>query len=139
MDLDAERGNGDFVRGLITTGAVTACHDISDGGLLVAVAEMALASGIGADITPPAETDDIPLHGWAFGEDQGRYIVTARDGARVLAAAEKAGIPAVAIGATVADETLKMAGNGTISLTELQEPYEGWLPAYMAGPAQTSG
>ncbi len=136
VDLEAERANGDFVRGLITSGAVTACHDISDGGLLVAVAEMALASGIGADLTPPADMGSLPLHGWAFGEDQARYIICARDGAPVLAAAVKAGIPAAVIGSTVADETLKMAGNGTISLTELREPHEGWLPAYMAGPAQ---
>ncbi len=48
VDLAAEKRNGDFVRALIGEGAVSAVHDISDGGLLVAVAEMAMASGIGA-------------------------------------------------------------------------------------------
>ena len=54
VDLAAERRNGDFVRALIAEGTATAVHDVSDGGLLVAVAEMAMASGIGAELeTPP--------------------------------------------------------------------------------------
>ncbi len=71
VDLAAERRNGDFVRGEIQAGRVSACHDISDGGLLVALAEMAMAGGIGAEIAPP-ERPDI---GYLFGEDQARYIV----------------------------------------------------------------
>src|SRR6202042_3679738 len=55
VDLKAERRNGDFVRGLITGGTVAACHDISDGGLLVALAEMAMAGGIGATLDIPVE------------------------------------------------------------------------------------
>ena len=42
VDLEVGRRNGDFVRGLITDGTVRACHDVSDGGLLVAIAEMAM-------------------------------------------------------------------------------------------------
>ena len=73
VDLAHEKRVGDFVRRLIRSGVVTACHDISDGGLAVAVAEMAMASGIGADIPGPVEMDPIPF---LFGEDQGRYLVT---------------------------------------------------------------
>src|SRR5262249_54564764 len=69
VDLAAERRNGDLVRKLIHHGWVTACHDVSDGGLLVAVAEMAMAGGIGAAL----RTGDI---GWLFGEDQARYVVS---------------------------------------------------------------
>ena len=74
VDLAAERRNGDFVRGLIESRAVTAVHDVSDGGLAVALAEMAMAGGIGASIeaSPP-----LPELGFLFGEDQARYIVTA--------------------------------------------------------------
>ena len=74
VDLAAERRNGDYVRDLILAGHATACHDVSDGGLLVALAEMAMASGIGATIQtlPP----DLPLHALWFGEDQGRYLIT---------------------------------------------------------------
>ena len=75
VDLAAEkRENGDFVRALIGDGAVSAVHDVSDGGLLVAVAEMAMASGIGADAgRAPSE---LPAHAFWFGEDQARYLVT---------------------------------------------------------------
>ena len=44
LDLDEERRNGDLVRNLIKQGTVSACHDVSDGGILIAIAEMALAS-----------------------------------------------------------------------------------------------
>ncbi len=55
VDLTAERGNGDFVRAEIRAGKVTACHDLSDGGLLVAVADMAMAAGSApASPCPPA-------------------------------------------------------------------------------------
>src|SRR5262249_38854964 len=74
VDLMTERRAGDFVRGLIGESFVTAVHDLSDGGLLIAVAEMALASGIGAKIYgPPAFLTE---HGFWFGEDQARYVVT---------------------------------------------------------------
>ena len=99
VDLAAERKHGDFVRGLIADGQATAVHDLSDGGLLVAVAEMAMASGIGAELETPA--GQAP-HAFWFGEDQGRYVltVTAADAAAVLEKAAKAGIPAQRLGRT---------------------------------------
>ena len=54
VDLAAERRAGDFVRGLIRAARVSAVHDISDGGLLVAVAEMALAGGRGVALDAAA-------------------------------------------------------------------------------------
>src|SRR5690606_34941074 len=73
VDLAHERKTGDFVRKLIADGTVTASHDISDGGLAVAVAEMAIASGIGATIEQPKNASPIAAF---FGEDQGRYVLT---------------------------------------------------------------
>ena len=74
VDLADERAHGELVREWISDGRVTAVHDVSDGGLLVALAEMAMGSGLGCTL-------DIPLTAAsAFGEDQGRYIVTARPG-----------------------------------------------------------
>jgi phosphoribosylformylglycinamidine synthase subunit PurL len=61
-------------------------HDLSDGGLAVALAEMAIASGLGAEVE--ANPDYTPAQWW-FGEDQGRYVVTVPDVAalnRALAA-----------------------------------------------------
>jgi len=130
VDLKAERRNGDFVRGLIRDGAVTACHDLSDGGLFVALAEMAMAGSLGARIAPPEAAANTPLHAWLFGEDQARYIVTAAEAAPVLEAARSAGVPAAAIG-TTGGNALTLAGRGTISVVELTRVHEGWLPAYM--------
>ena len=97
VDLAAERRHGDFVRGLIRTGVVTAVHDVSDGGLLIALAEMAMASGIGAVLEAPSGTR---LHAFWFGEDQARYIVTAKDAHGVMRQAEAAGVPLTRLGAT---------------------------------------
>src|SRR5439155_24885886 len=77
VDLATERRNGDFVRALIREGRVSAVHDLSDGGLAVAVAEMAMAGAVGATLEAPAGT---PAHALLFGEDQGRYLVPVRPG-----------------------------------------------------------
>ena len=134
VDLMAERRVGDFVRGLITEGRVTAVHDLSDGGLVVAVAEMALASGIGARLygAPAFLTE----HGFWFGEDQARYVVTIKpDQADDLAArAKTAGVPIRKIGMTHGN-ALTLPGERAILLDALRERHEGWLPAYMAGSA----
>jgi phosphoribosylformylglycinamidine synthase len=132
VDLKAERKNGDFVRERIARRAVTAVHDLSDGGLLVGIAEMALAGGIGAEIAPPDGTP--PLHAWLFGEDQGRYLLTAPDSGALLAAAKSAGVAACVVGWTGGDG-LTVRGERSISLRELREAHEGWLPRYMAGGA----
>jgi len=127
VDLAAERAGGDFVRGLILDGAVNACHDLSDGGLLVALAEMAMAGGIGAAIDDGA--GEVPLHAWAYGEDQGRYLITANHGGAVLRAAEAAGVPAAAIGET-GGGSLKFAGESA-AINDLKDIFEAWLPDYM--------
>ena len=64
VDLAAERRNGDFGRGEILAGRVAACHDVADGGLLVAVAEMALAGDTGATLERGADA------GYWYGEDR---------------------------------------------------------------------
>jgi phosphoribosylformylglycinamidine synthase len=130
LDLAAERLHGDFVRGLIEAGEVTVCHDLSDGGLAVAVAEMALAGGIGARIEVPAEA--AAPHAWLFGEDQGRYLVQVAPeaAADLVARAETAGVPARIIGVTGGD-TLTLGGGRNISLEELRRVHEGWLPDFM--------
>ncbi len=132
VDLIEERENGDFVRSLIADGMVSAVHDISDGGLLVAVAEMAVASGIGAVLTDPPQDIPAPAH-W-FGEDQARYLVTAPRGQAdaVLARAREASVPVWRIGTTGGD-ALTLAGERPMLVTILREQFEGWLPAYMAG------
>ena len=134
VDLIEERENGDFVRGLILDGTASAVHDLSDGGLLVALAEMAMASGIGATLDAPP--DDIPAHAYWFGEDQARYIVTvpAARADAVLARARDASVLVSRIGTTGGD-ALKLGGERPLSVANLNERSEAWLPAYMAGEA----
>ncbi|WP_028794218.1 phosphoribosylformylglycinamidine synthase subunit PurL [Thalassobaculum salexigens] len=130
IDLAAERRTGDLVRALIAEGAVSACHDVSDGGLLVAVAEMALASKtFGADVTAP---EGAVAHAWAFGEDQGRYVVTTSDPAGLTARAESAGVPAATVGTVADGGRLTLNGMPLISGEELSRRHEAWLPKYMA-------
>jgi phosphoribosylformylglycinamidine synthase len=129
IDLKRERKTGDLVRSLIRSGKVSACHDLSDGGLLVAVAEMALAGGIGA--TLEAAPEGTPAHGWWFGEDQARYVIATSDPGGVLGAAKAAGVPARTIGETVSG-SLTLAGGGAISLDDLKAIHKGWLPKYMS-------
>ncbi len=131
VDLEAERRNGDFVRETIAAGRLSACHDVSDGGLLVALSEMAMAGGIGAEIAVPG--DGPPPLAWLFGEDQGRYLLATPDADAVLEAARAAEVPASRIGSTGGD-SLTVSGLQPISLATLRETHEGWLPAYMATP-----
>jgi phosphoribosylformylglycinamidine synthase len=128
VDLAAERRNGDFVRSLITAGQVTACHDLSDGGLLPGLADMAMAGGVGALILNPT---DIPAHGFFFGEDQGRYVLATSAPDAVLAAAKATGVPALTIGQTGGSQ-LTVAGGNAISVKELTALHEAWLPGFMA-------
>jgi len=135
VDLVAERRHGEFVREHIVAGSFTAVHDISDGGLAVALAEMAIAGGVGATIDPASVEG--PAHGWLFGEDQARYIVTARPGdvARIVADAHAAGAPIAAIGGT-GGGWLTLPGEARISIAQLDSAFESFLPAYMATPGR---
>ena len=130
VDLAAERRNGDFVRGLIASQTVTAVHDISDGGLAVALAEMAMAGAIGASIEI---SPSLPTLGFLFGEDQARYVVTAapESAAAIRDAAERAGVACEIIGATGGD-TLTLSAGTAILLDDLALANEAWLPRYMA-------
>ena len=117
VDLAAERAAGDTVAALIAAGTVNAVHDLSDGGLAVAVAEMAMASGLGAVVEVALDAAS------AFGEDQGRYLVTAPAGV-VIDGATRIG--------TVGGDTLVLNGE-TVTLAELKRTHEATLPAMIKG------
>jgi phosphoribosylformylglycinamidine synthase subunit PurL len=120
------------VRGMIRAGTATAVHDVSDGGLLVALAEMAIASGIGAQLlVAPAS---IVPHAYWFGEDQARYIVTvpAQEAGLVLAKMKGASVPCTRIGTTDGD-AVAVAGEAPVSIAALKAGFESWFPAYMGG------
>ena len=117
VNLVAERAHGEAVAGLIAAGTVTAVHDLSDGGLVVALAEMALASGLGAVVDGRLDAAT------AFGEDQGRYLVTAPAGVDIPGATR--------IG-TVGGDALVLNGE-TVALAELKRLHEDALPAMIRG------
>ena len=128
--LEIERKNGECIHQCIKDNVITACHDISDGGLLVALAEMALAGRCGADIT--VEPDGIPLSHYCFGEDQGRYLVATRDKIIITEMAKRCGIELSYLGKS-GGNTLTVNKRASISLNSLRDAHEGWFPEYMAG------
>jgi phosphoribosylformylglycinamidine synthase len=132
VDLVEERENGDFVRALILDGIAAAAHDLSDGGLLIALAEMAMASGIGAKLN--AAPADTAAHAYWFGEDQARYVVAvpAEKVDAVLARARTASVLAERIGTTGGSE-LAIATETPVPVARLRDAFESWFPNYMAG------
>ena len=128
VDLVAERRNGDLVRELIAERRVCAVHDLSDGGLVIAAAEMALASDIGLTLDATSITH---AHPFLFGEDQGRYLIATRAPEAVIAAALAAGVNAALVGAA-GGEAFGSTGLFNIPLAELRAAHEGWMPAFMA-------
>lgn len=131
VDLVQEKSNGDFVRTLIQQQRVSAAHDISDGGLAVALAEMAIAGGIGASIAVPT---NLPEYAFLFGEDQARYILTAvpAQADAIRGAAKAAGVAYEIIGTTGGDK-LTLGGAPAILLADLARSHEDWLPQFIAG------
>ncbi len=128
VDLATERQVGDFVRDLIETGKVRICHDVSDGGIAVAVAEMILAGSVGVTMSVPETAD----HGWWFGEDQARYIVAVdnKTAMKIEADAKSGGIATMQIGVS-GDKVLNLGPEGELPVNTLRDAAEGWLPAYM--------
>lgn len=129
VDLEKEKRHGDFVRQLIMNDQVDTCHDVSDGGLLVALAEMALAGNIGFELTIVERS----LSGYLFGEDQGRYVLS-YDKTQlqdlVVYACEQ-GVDLFYIGHTVGKDIV--IGGEKLSLSDLRRVHEGWFPNYMKG------
>ena len=131
MDLGLEKKHGDFVRGLIEAGRVDTVHDISDGGLLTAIAEMAMPRGIGASIGLAGLPEAIPF--W-FGEDQARYVIAApfAEAEKIVAEARAAFITVAELGKTVGD-MLTLDDKDSVAVAALKDGFESWFPNYMAG------
>jgi phosphoribosylformylglycinamidine synthase len=129
VDLAAEKKHGDFVRRLIEQGRADTVHDLSDGGLLVAVAEMALKGNIGADIGQAALADAIPFF---FGEDQARYLIAApfAEAEKIVQDARDAYIPVTELGKTGGD-AITVNDKDRVTLAKLRAAHEGWFPRFM--------
>jgi len=131
VDLTLERNTGEFIRELIAAGLVSAVHDVADGGLAVTLAEMALAGGIGAEVS---QHENYTAAGWWFGEDQGRYVVTVPDMdafqrqiAKGTRDADTASSGLIRIGTTGGDSLLG------VQLDALREVHERFFKDWMEG------
>jgi phosphoribosylformylglycinamidine synthase len=132
VNLADERRTGEFIRSMIAQGLVNAVHDVADGGLLVAVTEMALAGGIGADLEPVNGIEGAA--DW-FGEAQSRFVVTVSDqtDSRFIDAAKAAGIPFALLGFTEGDSI--QVEDREILLADIREAHEGFFPTLMGADA----
>ncbi len=129
VDLLEERRTAECIRTLIAQGVVTAVHDVSDGGLLVTLAEMALAGNIGAQITlSPAS---LSPHALLFGEDQARYLVSTKNPDALAEGARRHGVPAQVLGKTTAAPVLAIDDTASVPLATLRTAHEGFFPALM--------
>lgn len=152
VDLKVEQRNAALVRKLIREGLVHAVHDISEGGLACAMADMALSSGVGAFVDlyryyiggPNGAGPGVKLPGILFGEDNARYIAAAPRGAvaRIAALAKEAGVPCDCFSETDGFRTgdgiafnFDEFGIHGVDLATLRGAHEGWLPTYMKGGA----
>ena len=136
VDLEAEIKAGRLVRALIRSGIAQAVHDCADGGLLVAIAEMALAGGIGAELYP--YEGKLPPHAIWFGEDQGRYVVevTPAKAEEVLERARLLELPSRIAGRTLVTDAsrapaLTLKGETSLPLSDLRAKHEGWMKGLM--------
>jgi phosphoribosylformylglycinamidine synthase len=129
VDLAAEKKHGAFVRGLIEAGRVDTCHDLSDGGLLVAIAEMAMAKGIGASVGQASIAEALPF--W-FGEDQARYLIAVplAEAEKIVAEARATYIPVAELGRTGGSEIV-IDDKDRVTVARLRAAHEGWFPDFM--------
>ena len=143
VDLAKERTAAMLIKSWIDAGTVTAVHDVSDGGEAIAVAEMALASGIGADVSwtgeqyPDYEIQTLSSAAAAFGESQGRYVVTSIEPKRIIADAKAAGLKVRWLGATWEEQVLQLVNEyapiAYIPLTALREASDSFFRDWMEG------
>jgi phosphoribosylformylglycinamidine synthase len=110
VDMNAAPALFHSLHRAITDGLVRSCHDLSEGGLAAAVAEMAFAGGVGADLTGLAkaggQSDEILL----FSESQTRFIVEVRAGNAAAFEAAMGSVPVTQLGQTCKEPRLRVAG-----------------------------
>jgi phosphoribosylformylglycinamidine synthase len=135
VDLALERKTGDFVREQIEAGALTCVHDLSDGGLIGAAADIALASDCGVELDATSASH---AHILLFGEDQARYLVAVADPTEIIAAARAAGLRASVVGRARGRDFASGSPTGDLfrlPLDHLREMHESWMPDWIEGHA----
>ncbi len=133
--IDQETANGKNVLNVIDSDKdknITAVHDVSNGGILVALSEMALKSGLGCeiDISAILTDDDLDVCELLYSETHGRYLITVKEDA-VDDILEAIDVPVAVIG-EVKGKSLKLSKNIDIPVKKLDDAYHGVLEKYMA-------
>jgi phosphoribosylformylglycinamidine synthase len=142
VDLMVEAKAGDCIRSLVRDGLITAVHDCSDGGVAIAVAEMALAGGLGAVIESGFVPSPSQSPVFLFGESQGRYVCTVADEAsydHVAAACADRDLPCTRLGSTAWFDRIEFGGTragdstwrGSVTLADLRAAHESFFPKLM--------
>jgi phosphoribosylformylglycinamidine synthase len=137
VNLQVEKRNAEFVRGAIENGWANAVHDVSDGGILCAAAEMAFAQGLGFIVDP--NVGDLGQIERLFAEDQGRYLLSVASGRTVefTAYCDEHDVEMDILGmfnnVREGKDWIQFWTNGGVSLSTLRAAHEGWLPKYMSG------
>ena len=133
IDLNQEQRNGEAILSLIQEKIISSCHDISDGGMIVAICEMIMRDSLGATMNM---IDDNTMMGQLFGEDQSRYIITISPQYENIfkGKMKKLGIKYEQIG-RITTSQLKINESIIISNSELQDSYEGLIPSIMNNKA----
>jgi len=131
-DLDTAVAVHDLVRGLVADRSVQGVHDCADGGLAVALAEMAIHGACGCTITPPATH---PAAAWCFSESASRVLVTVAPGSldALLARADAAGVAAAELGST-GGRRLHVEGALDVDVDDLARAWRDSLPATLGQP-----
>ena len=125
VDLDAERELAAVLVAAAGRGLLAAAHDLSDGGLAIALAECCLTGGQGCTVRLPGEE-----FAHLFGESAARAVVATVPGAEdeFAALCASRGVPAAVLGVT-GGASLEVAGRFAIPLAELAAAHRGTLPA----------
>ncbi|QDH17844.1 phosphoribosylformylglycinamidine synthase subunit PurL [Swingsia samuiensis] len=128
VDLHAERNNGDFVREQIQKGHVTACHDIADGGLLITLAEMAMAGNVGCKLQPHPSA--LEPHAFWFGEDQACYVIATKHASDIISEAEAKHVPVRKLGHS-GGNALSLSNGVSLKIERLRTINDAFFPKFM--------
>ena len=143
-NVTAEKKTGEFILEAAANDFISTCHDVSDGGVLIALAEMAMAaSNIGVNIHPGLNFKDTQdAIGFWFGEDQGRYLLATDQVDEIISLADRLDIGMIELGQTNQDGQISIPANLSgqndptiIKIDDLITAHEAWFPDYFSGDA----
>ena len=134
IDLKKEKQFQDFVMKLNDNKIINSAHDISDGGLLPCMIEMLLFNKLGIDINlppriqSPNEENLLFLHGWLFGEDQSRIIISTNKPDKLVEFSKSENIKVYCIGKTNKTGIVEIPKYDSICINKCSDLYNNSIP-----------